>query len=262
MILLRALRENFRVNPYHFSNITYFAVILMALSGLLNQLIGLSNYRGFDSTIRDVIGSTSFFATLALPFVFIISIYVMISNIRLIRHEGTNWKNLLGFILGVTLLFGSVLPIIISEWLQRDSSIFDVHDMSRPDLYMEIAVENIISFTVAYFECLLIATIFFAVKAARHIPAFDKDFILILGCQIRKDGSLTKLLQSRADRAVEFASMQKEAAGKDVIFVPSGGQGSDEVMPEAQAIRQYLLSIGIPMNASSPRINRSVRMKT
>ena len=169
---------------------------------------------------------------------------------------------LLGFILGVTLLFGSVLPIIISEWLQRDSSIFDVHDMSRPDLYMEIAVENIISFTVAYFECLLIATIFFAVKAARHIPAFDKDFILILGCQIRKDGSLTKLLQSRADRAVEFASMQKEAAGKDVIFVPSGGQGSDEVMPEAQAIRQYLLSIGIPMNASSPRINRSVRMKT
>ncbi len=56
VILLRALRENFRVNPYHFSNITYFAVILMALSGLLNQLIGLSNYRGFDSTIRDVIG--------------------------------------------------------------------------------------------------------------------------------------------------------------------------------------------------------------
>ena len=262
MILLRALRENFRVNPYHFSNITYFAVILMALSGLLNQLIGLSNYREFDSTIKSIIGSTSFFATLALPVVFLVSVYVMISNIRLIRHEGTNWKNLLGFILGVTLLFGSVLPIIISEWLQRDSSIFDVHDMSRPDLYMEIAVENIISFTVAYFECLLIATIFFAVKAARHIPAFDKDFILILGCQIRKDGSLTKLLQSRADRAVEFASMQKEAAGKDVIFVPSGGQGSDEVMPEAQAIRQYLLSIGIPMNASSPRINRSVRMKT
>lgn len=105
----------------------------MALSGLLNQLIGLSNYRGFDSTIRDVIGSANFFATLALPVVFLVSVYVMISNIRLIRHEGTNWKNLLGFILGVTLLFGSVLPIIISEWLQRDSSIFDVHDMSRPD---------------------------------------------------------------------------------------------------------------------------------
>ena len=65
--------------------------------------------------------------------VFLVSVYVMISNIRLIRHEGTNWKNLLAFILGVALLCGSVLPIIISEWLQRDSSIFDVHDMSRPD---------------------------------------------------------------------------------------------------------------------------------
>ena len=75
---------------------------------------------------------------------------------------------------------------------------------------------------------------------------FDKDYILILGCQIRKDGTLTPLLQSRADRALDFGKMQKEAAGKDIKYVPSGGQGRDEVMAEADAIKEYLLSRGIP----------------
>jgi uncharacterized SAM-binding protein YcdF (DUF218 family) len=77
------------------------------------------------------------------------------------------------------------------------------------------------------------------------MPAFDKDYIIIHGCQIRKDGTLTKLLQSRADRAIEFANMQKEHTNKSIIFVPSGGKGSDEVISEGEAIKRYLLEQGI-----------------
>ena len=40
--------------------------------------------------------------------------------------------------------------------------------------------------------------------------------------------------------------MQKEASGKEIIFVPSGGKGSDEVIAEAEAIGNYLQSQGIP----------------
>ncbi|MBQ7703527.1 MAG: YdcF family protein, partial [Firmicutes bacterium] len=106
--------------------------------------------------------------------------------------------------------------------------------------------EHSVFFIVAYLECVLLGTIVYGLKAARHVPAFDKDYILILGCQIRPDGSLTPLLRSRADRAVEFARMQKEATGHDIVFVPSGGKGSDEIMAEAEAIANYLRSIGIP----------------
>ena len=63
---------------------------------------------------------------------------------------------------------------------------------------------------------------------------------------ITKDGGLTKLLQSRTDRAIEFAQMQKEATGKELTFVPSGGKGDDEIIAEAEAIRNYLVSKGIP----------------
>lgn len=106
-------------------------------------------------------------------------------------------------------------------------------------------VENSLSSVVTYFECILLGTIIIGIKAARCIPEFDKDYIIIHGCQIRKDGTLTPLLKSRADRAIWFAKTQLEKTGKPVIFVPSGGKGNNEVISEAEAVRRYLLEQGI-----------------
>ena len=39
---------------------------------------------------------------------------------------------------------------------------------------------------------------------------------------------------------------KKEATGKDLIFVPSGGQGPNEVISESESMKNYLLSKGIP----------------
>ncbi len=98
---------------------------------------------------------------------------------------------------------------------------------------------------IEYLECVFIGTCILAIKSARHIPKFDKDAIIILGCKIREDGTLTNLLKSRVDRAIEFSKMQKEATGKEIIFVPSGGKGNDEVISEAQAMKNYLIEQGI-----------------
>ena len=99
---------------------------------------------------------------------------------------------------------------------------------------------------MAYLETVLIATIATAVKAARHEPAYDKDYMLILGCQLMPDGTLTPLLRSRADRALAFAEKQKEATGKDLVFVPTGGQGADEIQSEAAAMKTWLTAHGVP----------------
>ena len=78
-----------------------------------------------------------------------------------------------------------------------------------------------------------------------HNSKYDKDYIIILGCGIKKDGSLTNLLKSRVDKAVKFSKMQESKTGKRIKFISSGGQGSDEVISEAQAISNYLISTGI-----------------
>ena len=111
--------------------------------------------------------------------------------------------------------------------------------------YVDIFLETSIYITVAYLECILIATIIIGIKSALHIPKYNKDYIIILGCRIKKDGTLTPLLKSRVDRALKFRNIQKNNNGKDLKFVVSGGKGNDEVISEAEAMRRYLLLNGI-----------------
>lgn len=66
------------------------------------------------------------------------------------------------------------------------------------------------------------------------------DYIVVLGCGIRKDGSVTPLLKSRLDKALEW--YHQTNYGK---FIVSGGQGSDEVVSEAYAMKQYLIQNGV-----------------
>ena len=93
---------------------------------------------------------------------------------------------------------------------------------------------------------MLVGAVICGLKAARHIPAMDADYILILGCKFRRDGTLTPLLRGRVDRAIEFWRRQKEATGKEAVLVPSGGQGADEPIAEAEAMRRYLDAQGVP----------------
>ena len=104
----------------------------------------------------------------------------------------------------------------------------------------------ILIYVIAYFECMFLSTVACTYLATKYTPAFDRDYIIILGCGIRKDGGLTPLLKGRVDSAVAFEKKQFEKTGKHAIFVPSGGQGDDEVISESEAMKNYLLNIGIP----------------
>ena len=77
-------------------------------------------------------------------------------------------------------------------------------------------------------------------------PEKNQDFIIILGCGLFEDGTVTPLLKGRANKAIEFYRKQIAETGKAAIMIPSGGQGDDEVISEAQAVKNYLLTQGIP----------------
>ena len=111
---------------------------------------------------------------------------------------------------------------------------------------MRSTLENTYATVFVYFECMLAGAVICGIRAAKHEPAPDKDFIVILGCWVRKDGSLPPLLRGRVDRALAFWRRQKAETGKEAVFIPSGGQGRDEPMPEAEAMRRYLLTQDIP----------------
>ena len=238
-------RSGVRRNLYRYRNIRNMGWIVFLTLTLAGQISGLFNGAGIADAVSGTLHSASNVAFIAFPAAFVVSILVAVSNFRLMRREGRSWRNMLGLLLGLFVCLSTVFPYALGEWLQR-TTVVDVHNMGGPGMYIEMAVTNTILVAVSYLECILLGTIILTVKAARRIPAFDKDYILILGCKIRGDGSLTPLLKGRADRALDFARMQKEAGGRDVVFVPSGGQGGDEIMPEAQAVKNYLLEQGVP----------------
>ena len=192
----------------------------------------------------------SIISLLAVPLLVIFSIVMIVSNVVLLRREGVRLTNSLGILISI-LLMSAILVLMLTVY--RSSAIIS---LETTDTYIRV-MRGILSCLFYYFICNLFSTLLYCQRAGKHHPEYNKDYLIILGCGIREDGTLFPLLQGRADRAIRFAREQLEETGKKVIFIPSGGQGPDECMPEGEAIRNYLLSQGIPGDQIMPE-TRSV----
>ena len=183
------------------------------------------------------------FMRVTLPLVIVFAAAMAVSNAVLLRHERLWLQNVLGILVAVLLIAGEAL-----EWylFTRD------YAGSEWGLRMRNTLENVYATVFVYFECMLAGSVICGTKAARHQPVPDKDVIIILGCWIRKDGTLPPLLKGRVDCAVSFWRRQREISGKEALLIPSGGQGRDETMPEAEAMRRYLIAQGVPESAIHP----------
>ena len=188
--------------------------------------------------VYDMMRAASFhFIMITTPLILIFSVLMCISNIELLRHERKRFQNVLGILLSVLLLLGCLL----AWWMYtRD------FQGSWRQMIIEETFQSVYATAYVYFECMLIGAIICGVVASRHKPECNKDYCIILGCSFRKDGTLPPLLRGRVDKAIEFARHQEAATGKALTFIPSGGQGRDEVMAEAEAMKRYMLAQGIP----------------
>lgn len=74
-----------------------------------------------------------------------------------------------------------------------------------------------------------------------HVPAMeDYDAIVVLGCQVKPDGTPNLQLKWRLDAGYE--AWQKHRCP----IVVTGGQGADEPRPEGRVMQDYLLAKGVP----------------
>ena len=160
------------------------------------------------------------------------AVVVAVSNLVLMRHEGTRASNMLGIAVSVLMVGGAAFGI----WMSRSLLSFPLRNV----------LLNVYAGLFVYLECLLTATVIRAIQAGRHEPCYDRDYVLVLGCKIRPDGTLYPLIRARVDRAIEFVNAQYKATGKRAVLIPSGGKGSDEPIAEAEAMARYMREQGIP----------------
>lgn len=180
----------------------------------------------------------------ALFLIFVVCVLLGISNAVLIWREGFHLHNLFGVLLGVFYVGGTLLVYSVNTLLNKE--IFLDNGLSRTPFYFlfNVSFPLFLMLMLCYLECILAGTAIMGWKAARHIPAYDKDFIIILGCSIDRRGGLRPLLKGRVNRAIRFAWEQELETGRPCKYVPSGGQGPGEVMSEASAMELYLLTKG------------------
>lgn len=238
------IKKLYNKQKYSYDIVMNLGVLIFINVNILRQinlLIQNWNVLKIIDIYNNTLKSFSFFALLTLPCIIFFAFYSIITNIILIKKEGFSSKNLFGIILGVLALIGilgsQTLYYVITKILFKEDKQF-----------IKYALDICINATLSYFYTLIIATLYCNIKAGRHVPKYDKDFVIILGSKINSDGSLTPLLKGRVDKAIEFATKQYENTNKKIIYVPSGGQGADEIISEAEAIKNYLIEHGVNKN--------------
>lgn len=234
LILLIALRLQAKATFYHYA--TPLMAGLLLLIGLILMIVVLMHVLPDDRRLENQLADLpSFLLMVTLPLLVLFTLSMLVSNLSLLRHEGKTWRNLLGSIIGFALSLAAVGVV-----LNMDAS------GSLEQLHFHGFLVNLISGLVLWTECKLAGIILCGVIAARHRPAMDKDYILILGCKLSRRGGLTPLLRGRVDRALRFARQQQEATGHMPVLIPCGGKGTDELRSEAAAMQEYLLAQGVP----------------
>jgi len=231
------VKEQYKKQKYSYSIIMNLGLVIFLVINLLRQinlLINDWNLTSINDIYMNTINSFSYFAVFILPLIAIIAFYSIFTNIFLIIKERLSFQNLLGIIFGISIIFGALSSQFIFK-------IFEHFELINSKIYIKKFIDIGLNSVLCYFYCLTLATLYANIMAAKHKPKLDKDFFIVLGCKVRNDGTLTPILKARVDKAIEFAKEQKEKADKKIIFVPSGGQGQDEAISEAEAMKRYLI---------------------
>ena len=235
------IKEQYKKQKYSYSIIMNLGLVIFLIINILRQinlLITNSNSTSINDLYNNTLNSFSYFAFFILPLIIALALYSIITNIVLIYKEGFKFQNLLGIIFGICITLGAFASQFIFEIIKNINLI-------NSNLYIKKFIDIGLNSVLCYFYCLTLATLYCNIMAAKHKPNFDKDYVIILGSKIRKDGTLTPILQARVDKAIEFAKEQKEKSNKKIVFVPSGGKGEDEIISEAEAMKNYLIEKGI-----------------
>lgn len=242
VMLADAFFKQIQYNLYSYNTIYYMGFALFVLVLLIFHVYGaLSTIQEFgyysaEHVLHMMDGSAKMYMLMTFPFILVFSIALFVSNIYLIRYEGKRFVNLLGMILAVLLVAGEVILYRLDYFVTGSEFELMMHDLFT-GVYASVYL---------YIECMIIGVIIAGMIAAKYVPEPDRDFLIILGCGLNKNGKPTPLLQGRIDRALEFDQYQRKTTGKQLTFITSGGQGPDEIVSESSAMKQYLMEHGIP----------------
>lgn len=234
-ILIWSFVECYRNAWFSYAMVVYGGVAAFCFFTVLLTLYDLPSIYTMHEFLHGIADTGYWFAVVTAPLMILLCGAIAFSNIWLIRHEGKRPQNMLGIGLAAGCVAGLALVLSFARFFIRDFDNWILEEVSYSTAYV-----------LSFMECMLLSTIVCAFLSTTNYPAYDKDYIMILGCGFNADGTLSPMLKSRVDAAIHFERKQYGTTGKHAILIPTGGQNENEVMSESEAMTRYLLQQGFP----------------
>lgn len=159
----------------------------------------------------------------------VLGVALLVNGCVTVRCEGFSLTHALPFGWGVLLL-------VVSYWFIFGPGL----DMTGSQLYVNAM--TFLSILMAYIPLALFGAWLSNDICYKSRKQPETRYVVVLGCGIRRDGSVTPLLKGRLDAGLAAW----ETGGRRAKIIVSGGQGPDEAVSEARAMANYLLSQGVP----------------
>ena len=212
---------------------------------IIVQLNTMIEFAEFEPTVYfyffTVADSFSDFTLFVFPVLIAVSLLMLMSNLILSKVNGWSFSNIAGTLIAVGLI---MLTLIANRLF---GLVLELDGTWSPEVYsVAMLFKNLFLIVVTYLECMFVGSLMCTVRAARHKPKYEQDYMIVLGCYAGDGENLPPILRRRAESALKFAIRQVDAVGKKLIFIASGGKGNDERVSEAKAISNYLVREGVP----------------
>lgn len=224
--LRRPFLFSYRRNKHRLVNGLLFNLFVLAFGGYL--VINL--YRTQDILVGGLLAVLlAIFLAVLLFGLAILVVFLYWNSIIVLRRESRSIANLLTLILAVVLtvlLFSDPLLHFFPDWIR---TLFGVVPLSL--MYLFVVFLNFLSISVIY--------------QFNH-PRYNQDFIIVLGAGLLNGTTVSPLLAKRINKAISFYEAQFKAKKTAPRLLMSGGQGSDEKLPEAVAMKEYAVAQGVP----------------
>ena len=162
--------------------------------------------------------------------IFCVPALLMINGVHMLRYEGRSLANILSLVFGIVIGIGEICTVLAAFFFQ---AIKEDRLLLKSSIFTGMSV---------FFVCVLFLTFMLYCVLLEYIPhPRDVDYVIILGCGLLHGDQMSRLLSGRCDRAIGIYNKDDTKP----IMIPSGGQGPDEKIPEAEAMAKYLLEHGV-----------------
>lgn len=159
----------------------------------------------------------------------IVPILLIINGFIVVKREGFSLSNLLALFFAIFIISGEF------------ASILSVLHNSRQNPLWLGSVELLFGITVFYVSMVFLAFMFYSIFV-RWIPRKSQfNYVIVLGSGLINGERVSKLLAQRIDKGIKVY----QKSGHTCKIIMSGGQGPDEKISEAQAMKKYAVANGV-----------------